>query len=135
MAYFAKLDENNIVIAVHIVNNSIITINDNENEQLGIDFLTNLYGHSKWKQTSYNKSFRKNYAGIGFFYDENRDAFIPEKVYNSWVLDENTCLWQPPYPYPDGEENENIAWVWDDDSMSWVDQNSISQIEGVFIND
>lgn len=76
MAHFAKLDDNNIVLAVHVVNNDVITVNGVESEQAGIDFLTDLHGHSKWKQTSYNSSFRGKYAAIGNKYDETTDTFI-----------------------------------------------------------
>ena len=96
MAHFAKLDENNIVLAVHVVNNDVITVNGVESEQAGIDFLSDLHGHTKWKQTSYNGNFRKNYAGIGYTYDEARDAFIapkPECHPDLVTLDEETCRW------------------------------------------
>ena len=82
MAHFAKLDDNNVVLAVHVVNNDVITIDGVESEQAGIDFLSNLHGHTKWKQTSYNGSFRKNYAGIGFIYDENRNLIAIAKLAN-----------------------------------------------------
>jgi len=101
MAHFAKLDENNIVIAVHVLNNSVITIDGVESEQAGIDFLINIHGHSKWKQTSYNNNFRKNYAGIGYVYDAERDAFISSKPFNSWILNEDTCIWEAPTSMPD----------------------------------
>jgi hypothetical protein len=115
MAHFAKLDENNEVLAVHIVNNDVITINGSESEQAGIDFLTGLYGHSLWKQTSYNRSFRKNYAGIGYTYDSSRDAFIPPKPFNSWILNEATCLWDAPIAYPaDGN-----MYAWNEENLAW----------------
>jgi hypothetical protein len=95
MAHFAKLDENNVVLAVHVVNNDVITIDGVESEQAGIDFLTQLHGHINWKQTSYNETFRKNYCGIGFTYDSERDAFIPPKAncHSEETLDEATCRW------------------------------------------
>jgi len=116
MAHFAKLDENNNVLAVHVVNNDVITIDGNESEQAGIDFLTSLHGHTLWKQTSYNGNIRKNYAGIGYTYDAARDAFIAPKPFNSWVLDEATCRWQAPTPYPvvDGK-----TYYWSEDDLSW----------------
>lgn len=125
MAHFAKLDDNNIVISVHVIDNSIINIDGNEIEELGINFLTNLHGHSKWKQTSYSNSFRKNYASIGYSYDEERDAFIAPKIYNSWILNENTCQWESPVPYPRGESDDSIAWAWDDNLISWVDEKEL----------
>ena len=96
MAYFAKLGIGNIVEKVEVVSNDIAT-----NEQAGIDFLNNLYGtRDVWKQTSYNGDIRKNYAGIGFKYDQTRDAFIPPKPFNSWSLNEDTCQWEAPVAYP-----------------------------------
>jgi len=116
MAHFAKLDDNNIVLAVHVVNNDVITVNGNESEQVGIDFLTNLHGHASWKQTSYNSTFRKNYAGEGMSYDASRDAFIPLKPFASWSLNETTCRWQAPTPMPtDG------IYSWDEATLSWVE--------------
>lgn len=117
MAHFAKLDENNNVLAVHVVVNDVITIDGNESEQAGIDFLTNLHGHNKWKQTSYNGTFRKNYAGIGYTYDYARDAFIPPKPYQSWILNENTCIWEAPTPKPTDSKKYN----WSEITTSWVE--------------
>lgn len=117
MAHFAKLDINNSVLAVHVVNNDVIMIDGVESEQAGIDFLTNLHGHSSWKQTSYNGSFRKNYAGIGFQFDPEKNAFIPSKPFPSWVLNEDTCLWEPPTPYP---ANGNMH-KWDEETLSWIE--------------
>ena len=116
MAHFAKLDDNNDVLAVHVVNNNVITIDGNESEQAGIDFLTSLHGHSLWKQTSYNGLFRKNYCGVGHTYDESRDAFIAPKPWASWTLNETTCQWEAPVAYPtDGE-----SYSWDEETTSWV---------------
>lgn len=92
MAHFAKLDENNLVIEVIVVSNNELLIDGIENEQKGINFCQNLFG-GRWIQTSYNGNFRKNYAGIGFVYDETRDAFIAPKPNESAVLDEETCRW------------------------------------------
>ena len=115
MAHFAKLDENNKVISVHVVNNNVITIDGIESEQLGIDFLTNLYGYNKWKQTSYNGNIRKNYAGAGYFYDEIRDAFIPPKPFDSWVFEESTCVWKAPVPYP----TDGKFYTWNEVELKW----------------
>jgi hypothetical protein len=115
MAYFAKLGTGNIVENVISINNSVITdSNGVEQEQLGVDFINKLYNtRDVWKQTSYNNNIRKNYAGIGYQYDQSRDAFIPPKPFNSWVLNETTCLWNAPVAYPtDGNKyqwNENLA--------------------------
>jgi hypothetical protein len=116
MSHFAKLDENNIVLAVHVVNNDVVTANGDESEQAGIDFLTNLHGHASWKQTSYNASIRKNYAGVGFHFDEGRDAFVPPKPFPSWVLNETTCNWDAPVAMP----SDDGVYSWDESTTSWV---------------
>jgi hypothetical protein len=128
MAYFAKLNLNNIVEQVISVNNAVITdINGIEQEQLGVDFINKLYNTNDiWKQTSYNTSkgihllggvpFRKNYAGIGDIYDEQRDAFISQKPYNSWILNENTCDWEAPVVRPD----DNNMYNWNEETLSWI---------------
>ena len=122
MAHFAKI-ENNIVTSVEVVANSVITdANDNEVEQLGVDFLNELYGTSAiYKQTSYNGSIRKNYAGIGDTYDATRDAFISPQPYASWSLDEDSCQWQAPVALPaDAVRNGGtIKYQWNEDSLSW----------------
>jgi len=118
MAYFAKLNSNNIVEKVISINNAVITdANGVEQEQLGVDFINQLYNtNDTWKQTSYNNNIRKNYAGIGFTYDLQRDAFIPQKPYNSWVLNEQTCLWEAPIPYPtDGQR-----YSWNEETLNWI---------------
>jgi hypothetical protein len=126
MASFAKIGLNNKVIAVLSVNNEVLKdSNGVEQEQLGIDFLTNIYGWAIWKQTSYNTykgvhnnggiPFRKNHAGIGYTYDEDRDAFIAPKPYNSWILNENTCQWEAPVAKPD---NENL-YRWNEQIQNW----------------
>ena len=103
MAHFAKLGKGNIVEQVVVVNNNVITdANGQEQEQLGVDFLNNMYGtNDVWKQTSYHGSFRKNYAGLGFRYDQTRDAFIEPKPFPSWTLNEETCQWEAPVVKPD----------------------------------
>jgi hypothetical protein len=125
MAHFAKLDENNNVLAVHVVNNDVITIDGNESEQAGIDFLTQLHGHTLWKQTSYNGTFRKNYAGIGFNYDLSRDAFIAPKPWASWTLNETTCQWEAPVPYPTvGVEIGHAdykSYGWFEPNQEWIE--------------
>jgi hypothetical protein len=117
MAHFAKLDESDNVIGVHVVVNDVITVNGVESEQAGIDFLTGLHGHTLWKQTSYNGNFRKNYAGIGYTYDASRDAFIAPKPWASWTLNETTCYWEAPTAMPtDGKK-----YGWDEPTLSWVE--------------
>ena len=118
MAHFAKLDENNNVIGVHIVNNEVITVDGAELEQLGVDFLTELYGHTLWKQTSYNSNFRKNFAAVGFKYDSVRDAFLFPQPYPSWVLDEETCRWEAPVERP--ELVNGMLIKWDEATIAWI---------------
>jgi len=117
MAHFAKLGTGNIIETVISINNSVITDgNGIEQEQLGVDFINKLYNtRDVWKQTSYNKNFRKNFAGIGYQYDQTRDAFIPTKPFNSWVLNEDTCLWESPIPYP----QDNYKYSWNEQNQSW----------------
>jgi hypothetical protein len=111
MAHFAKLIVGNIVEKVEVVSNDIATT-----EQAGIDFLNNLYNtRDVWKQTSYNGNIRKNFAGIGFKYDQTRDAFIPPKPFNSWTLNETTCLWEAPVALPDTENRYN----WNEENQTW----------------
>ena len=121
MAHFAKLDENNNVLAVHVVNNDVITIDGNESEQAGIDFLTGLHGHTLWKQTSYNGNIRKNYAGIGFTYDAGRDAFIAPQPWASWTLNETTCQWEPPVPYPTVDLEDLKRYGWFEPNQEWIE--------------
>ena len=119
MAHFAQLDSTNNVIRVEVVNNNVIIDADgNEQEQVGIDFLTNLYGGVGWyKQTSYNGNFRKNYANVGGVYDSVRDAFIPPKPYPSWTLVEDTCQWTAPVTYPD----DGKVYGWNEGTTAWVE--------------
>jgi hypothetical protein len=119
MAYFAKLGTENIVETVISVNNSVIIDNNGiEQEQLGVDFINKLYNtRDVWKQTSYNGNIRKNYAGIGYQYDQTRDAFISPKPYNSWILNESTCLWEAPITKP--QETEDIKYIWDETNINW----------------
>ena len=130
MASFAKIGLNNKVIEVLAVNNNELKdSNGVEQEVNGIDFLTKLTGYPIWKQTSYNTvggvhssggtPLRKNHAGIGYTYDENRDAFIPPKPYTSWVLNESTCLWQAPVTMPATELEENQYYFWNESIVNW----------------
>jgi hypothetical protein len=119
MAHFAKLGIGNIVLTVEVVSNDIATT-----EQAGIDFLNNLYNtRDVWKQTSYNNNIRKNFAGIGYSYDQTRDAFIAPRPYNSWTLNESTCNWEAPVAYPtDGKDytwNETNYQA--DNTTGWVE--------------
>lgn len=117
MAHFAQINENNIVVQV-------ITAG-NEYEITGEELYTNMTG-KVWKRTSYNTRggihtnggipFRKNYAGIGYTYDEQRDAFIPPKPYNSWILNENSCVWESPIPYP----QDGKIYSWSESIQQWI---------------
>ena len=116
MAIFAKIGLNSKVIEVLSVHNDVLKDADGaEQEVLGVDFLTKLSGWAIWKQTSYNNNIRKNYAGIGFEYDEVRDAFIPPKPYPSWTLDEGTCHWNPPVAHPDDGKD----YDWNEATKAW----------------
>jgi len=132
MASFAKLNNNNIVERVESVVNEVIKdSNGIEQENIGIEFLRTLYNEPNaiWKQTSYNthggvhrlggNPFRKNHAGIGYQYDQQRDAFIPPKPFNSWILNEQTCIWEAPVAYPtDGQR-----YTWNEEILNWTLQN------------
>ena len=163
MAHFAKLDSDNLVLSVLKVDDSDCLNSDGvEQESVGIEFLENSTGWLLWKQTSYNtkegkhyvnsnqslssdqtKSLRKNYACIGYRYDPTRDAFIPPKQYDSWVLDETKCIYVAPVTYPtvttygtdkeyliywdeanqrwlaDDEETPQNTWIWNSENLSW----------------
>ncbi len=128
MAHFAKLGVGNIVETVHVVSNDVATT-----EQAGMDFLNNLYNtRDVWKQTSYNTSggvhklggtpFRKNYAGKGWKYDQTRDAFIEPKPFNSWILNETTCVWEAPVTRPEITEQQlqdGSKYVWNEENQTW----------------
>lgn len=120
MAHFAQIDENNQVAQVIVVNNNVITDElAAENEQQGIDFCKTICGKdTQWLQTSYNASFRKNFASVGFTFDQQRNAFIPPQPFTSWVLNEETCRWTAPLPCPSDGNYE-----WDEETVSWVPAN------------
>ena len=140
MASFAKIGLNNKVIEVlSVVNEVLHDANGVEQESIGIDFLTKLTGYPVWKQTSYNTvggvhnnggtPFRKNHAGIGYTYDEDKNAFIPPKPFNSWILNESTCNWESPIPYPiTNTQNrlDNLGnsiqdfYTWNEETQSWT---------------
>jgi len=118
MAHFAELAENNVVINVIVVSNEMLMdANGAEVEAIGIAFCHSLFGQDKrWMQTSYNGTFRKNYALPGDTYDAGRDAFIAPQPFSSWTLNESTCRWEAPAPYPeDGKQ-----YRWDEATTSWV---------------
>jgi hypothetical protein len=116
MAHFAKIGINNIVTQVLVVaNRETMDSNGVEHESIGVNFLKNLTGHETWVQTSYNNKFRKNYAGVGYQYDQQRDAFIPPKPFNSWILNEDNCRWESPIPYP----QDDNSYKWNEQTLSW----------------
>jgi len=121
MAHFAKLDDQNVVVDMVVVNNETLgNLPFPESEPVGIAYLTKSSGgYTKWKQTSYNANFRKNYAGMGYTYDAVLDAFIPPKPYTSWLLNTETCQWEPPTPYP----SDGNVYSWDEATQSWVKVN------------
>jgi hypothetical protein len=121
MAYFAKLGTGNIVEQVISINSFVITdANGVEQEQLGNDFINKLYNtRDVWKQTSYNNNIRKNFAGIGYQYDQTRDAFIAPKPFNSWILNEETCLWEAPVAKPTTELEDNQYYSWNESIINW----------------
>jgi hypothetical protein len=115
MAHFAKIDENNIVTQVVVVDNKdTADASGVEKEHIGAAHLEKILG-GVWKQTSYNGNIRKNYAGIGYSYDSQRDAFIPPKPFNSWVLNESTAQWEAPTPMP----TDGKMYSWDEATTSW----------------
>ena len=115
MAHFAEI-ENNLVTQVIVVdNNDILDEQGNELESIGTQFCADLLGGT-WVQTSYNGNIRKNYASIGDTYDSTRDAFISPSPYPSWVLDEDTCIYGAPLPYPE----DDLMYSWDEDTVQWV---------------
>ena len=123
MASFAKIGLNNKVIEILSVhNNELKDSNGVEQENLGIEFLTNLHKWPIWKQTFYNGNIRKNFAGKGFTYDEDRDAFIAPKPYASWILNEETCQWDAPVAMPELTQeqidNKN-SYNWNEETTSW----------------
>ena len=116
MAHFAKIGLNNKVInVVSVHNNELLDANGVEQEVLGCQFLEGITGWAVWKQTSYNANFRKHFAGIGYTYDEGRDAFIAPKPFNSWVLNEETCNWDAPVAKPDDENK----YIWSEENQQW----------------
>jgi len=121
MSHFAKIDKDNVVIHISVVDNKDILDNSGyESEVIGIAYLQSVHGNNtnyRWKQTSYNGTFRKNYAGVGYTYDSTRDAFIAPQNYPSWILNETTCQWESPVAYPDDDK----VYAWDELTTNWVE--------------
>ena len=123
MAHFAKIDENNIVVEVIVVDNKdCADANGTEKEYIGAAFCERLFGGT-WKQTSYNGNIRKNYAGIGYTYNADLDAFVPPQPYASWLLNEETAQWEAPTPMPAdaGTGEPPKMYSWDEATTSWVE--------------
>ena len=125
MAHFAKIEDNIVTDIVVISNDEIKDADGNESEEIGVNFLKNVFGQDTvWKQTSYNHSIRKNYAMMGGTYDADKDAFIDVKPpFASWQLNEETCVWEAPVPMPDDHETNPV--VWNEENQEWVAFNPI----------
>jgi hypothetical protein len=119
MAHFAKLDKKNVVMTVIVVNNDALNNAPfPDSEPLGEAFINETFKtNDVWKQTSYNNNFRKRFAGVGHTYDAELDAFIAPTPYPSWLLNTNTCQWEPPVPYP----TDGKMYSWDEETQSWVE--------------
>jgi hypothetical protein len=117
MAHFAELDSNNIVLRVMVIhNNELLDENGQESEAKGIAFCKSIFGENTvWKQTSYNKKFRKNYASVGYQYNPVSDAFIAPQPFPSWTLNEDTYQWDAPVPCPD----DGHLYIWNEATKSW----------------
>ena len=121
MAHFAQLDDNNVVTQVIVVsNNELLDAGGQEREEMGIGFCQRLFG-GNWKQTSYNHNFRKRYAGIGYTYNAELDAFVPPKPFASWVLNTEEATWEAPVPMPAdaGMGEGKKMYSWDEETTSW----------------
>ena len=118
--HFAKLDENNKVVALHIVHDDVAPT-----EQAGMDFLNTIHKtNAIWKQNFKDGSQRKQAAAIGYTYDESRDAFIGPQPYPSWIFNESTCIWDPPVSMPDGIK----TWKWNEETVSWIESDSTKEV-------
>jgi hypothetical protein len=116
MAHFARINENNIVDEIIVIDNEDCqNLDFPESESVGQEFITSIGLSGNWKQTSYNANFRKKYAGIGDTFDETRDAFITSKPFTSWILNEETCVWEAPIERP----SDGKFYRWNEDEQSW----------------
>ena len=121
MAHFAQLDENNVVQQVIVVsNNELLDASGVEREEMGIGFCQRLFG-GNWKQTSYNHNFRKRYAGIGYTYNAELDAFVPPQPFPSWILDTEEANWKAPVDAPAdmGYGEGKKMYTWNEETTSW----------------
>jgi len=118
MAHFARINENNIVDEIIVISNEDCqNLDFPESESIGQSFITSIGLNGNWKQTSYNANFRKKYAGIGDTFDETRNAFITSKPFTSWVLNDETCIWEAPTPKPEDDK----IYRWNEETLSWVE--------------
>jgi len=117
MAHFAEINDNNIVKQVIVIHNNELLLGDTESEQKGIDFCEGLFGHRNWVQTSYNGNIRYNFAGVGYTWDKDNDAFYAPQPFSSWSLNED-YKWEAPVPYPEDASPEKI-YTWDEDNLTW----------------
>lgn len=125
MAHFAQIEGDIVVNIIVVGDNDMLDEEGNESEAVGITFLQGLFGaDTVWKQTSYNNNIRKNYAMVGGTYDESRDAFIDRKPYPSWILNETTCVWDPPVARP--ADLDTNPHVWDEENQQWVQFDPVS---------
>ena len=117
MAHFVEIDSEGTVVRGVVLSNTITYQGDEEVEELGIAYLQNMFPNTDWVQTSYNDNFRKRYAGKGYKYDGERDAFIPPQPFPSWLLNEESLSWEAPFPMPDDDK----FYQWDEENQSWVE--------------
>ena len=117
MAHFVEIDSEGTVVRGVVLSNTVTYQGDEEVEELGIAYLQNMFPDTDWVQTSYNDNFRKRYAGKGYKYDVERDAFIPPQPFPSWLLNEESLSWEAPFPMPDDDE----LYKWDEENQSWVE--------------
>lgn len=123
MAHFAKIENNVVTQVIVVANKDTADANGVEKEYIGQAFCERLFGGT-WKQTSYNGNFRKNYAGIGYTYNADIDAFVPPKPFPSWVLNNDTAQWEAPVPMPEGG-----MYSWDEDMGSWIEMQVVGNVE------
>jgi hypothetical protein len=123
LAHFAKIENNVVTQVIVVANKDTADANGVEKEYIGAAFCEKLFGGT-WKQTSYNGTIRKNYAGIGYTYNADIDAFVPPKPYTSWILNNETAQWEAPVPMPEGG-----MYSWDEDTGSWIEMQVAGNIE------
>jgi hypothetical protein len=123
LAHFAKIENNVVTQVIVVANKDTADANGVEKEYIGAAFCEKLFGGT-WKQTSYNGTIRKNYAGVGYTYNADIDAFVPPKPFASWTLNSETAQWEPPVPMP-----EEGMWTWDEDTGSWIEMQVAGNIE------